>query len=493
MKLFLDLGYVDYALLIFRYINSPDTFCVNAAIKGYGCSSVPRQAVVLYFEMLSNGFCPNGFTFSSLISSCGKMGCLELGQKCHGQAFKNGVDGLLPVQNSLIHMYGSCGLVEVARKVLHEMPVKDIVSWNSIIDVHAKIGDLGTAHQLFDAMSHKNLVTWNIMIVGYLNGGNPGCGLKLFRNMVGAGVGGNDATMVTALTACGRSARLKEGRSVHGSLIKKFVDLSLIIGTTLIDMYSKCKRADVALVVFDRMRIKNLVCWNTMILGHCIHGNPEHGLSLYSKMVDKCRLEHWKIDFDKFKRQDGGRGILPDEITFVGVLCACARKGLLAEGRNYFNQMTDVFKVKPNFAHYWCMANLFASFGLMQEAMEMLRNMPVEADVSSESSLWAGLLGSCRFQGDVAMGELIAKALIEEDPQNGSYYALLLIVYSVAGRWDDVARIKDIIKEIGIRKMPGCSLLDLTEMVHGLKVGHKWQQVIPVISTRIGELTIVDQ
>ncbi|KAK2997101.1 hypothetical protein RJ639_024815, partial [Escallonia herrerae] len=235
------------------------------------------------------------------------------------------------------------------------------------------------------------------MLVGYLNGGNPGSGLKLFRKMACMGIRGNDTTMVTVLTACGRSARWREGRSIHGFIIRTLVNLNLIIDTALIDMYSKCKRSDVARIVFDRMPIKNLVCWNAMILGHCIHGNPEDGLSLYSKVVSKTRPEVREVDFDKGVEPDGR--LLPDEITFVGDL-------------------------------------------------------------------------------GVMLGERIAKALIEENPGNDLSHAFLLNIYAVAGCWEDVARMKDLIKEKGVRRVPGCSLADLKEIVHNLKVGEEWKQEI---------------
>ena len=42
------------------------------------------------------------------------------------------------------------------------------------------------------------------------------------------------------LTACGRSARLKEGKSVHGTLIRESGNFSLIVNMPLIDMYNRC-------------------------------------------------------------------------------------------------------------------------------------------------------------------------------------------------------------------------------------------------------------
>ncbi|MCD7446965.1 hypothetical protein HAX54_020743 [Datura stramonium] len=147
------------------------------------------------------------------------------------------------------------------------MTERDVVSWNSIVNGYVKVGEIVVAQQLFDAMPQRNLVGWNVMMTGYLNSHNPGKCLKLFREMTQRGLNGKDATIVIALTACARSARMNEGKSVHGSLIKVSKDLNLIISTTLIHMYSRCGRAEIARLIFDRMSFKNIVCRNAMILG----------------------------------------------------------------------------------------------------------------------------------------------------------------------------------------------------------------------------------
>ncbi|XP_027178399.1 pentatricopeptide repeat-containing protein At3g51320 [Coffea eugenioides] len=489
MKICSHFSVLDYVVLVFRCIVFPSTFVVNTVIKAYACSSVPQKAVIFYFEMLEYGFFPSSFSFPPLFSGCAKLKCLNLGEKCHGQVVKNGVDGVLPVQNSLIHFYACCGLMESVLKIVVNMSVRDVVSWNTIIDSFAKLGELDLAHKLFDTMPQRNVVSWNIMMTGYLDLGNPGNGLKLFREMVKLGFKGNETTMVNVLTACGRSARLKEGKSVHGTLVRESGNLSLIVNTSLIDMYCRCGRVDNARSVFDRMPMKSLVSWNAMILGHCIHGNPKDGLNLYDQMTSKSsRLEDGKTHMTNKWSLGNCDGIIPDEVTFIGLLLACAREERLTEGRNYFGQMIDVYGVKPNFVHYWCMASILDKVGQRKEAIELLQDMPVVKDASPESSLWADLFSSCRFQGDTILGEQLAKRLIEQDPQNFSYHVLLVNVYAVAGKWEDVARIKAVMKENGIKRIPGCSLEDLTGIVQKMKLGAKWQEFTDSCQLRSSEV-----
>lgn len=481
---------IDYTVLIFLYIDSLDNFCVNTVLEAYCNSHVPHQGVVFYFQSLRNRFFPNSYTFVPLISSCAKMGCLKSGRKCHGQAFKNGVDSVLPVQNSLIHMYGCCGGIDVAKEVFDNMSIRDLVSWNSIIHGCITFGDLSVAHKLFDEMPERNVVSWNVMINGFLKAGNPGYALKLFREMVKTGLKGNVRTLASVLSACGRSARLREGRSVHGNMVRMFISSSLILNTALLDMYCKCQRVDVADRVFERMTDRNLVSWNAMILGHCIHGNPEVGLDLFDTMVEMTKTKH-EVEPDESSKADRGQEALhPDEITFIGVLCACARAELLTKGRSYFKQMTDIFGVKPNFAHFWCMANLLASVGLIEKAEKFLRRMPeFDGNMSSESLLWANLLSSCRFKKDVSMGEQIAKALIDMEPKNLGCYVFLLNIYAAAGQWENVWRVIKLINKRRLWRIPGCSLVDLKYIVHEFKVSSNNQEGIEAINNMMDEIT----
>uniref|UniRef100_A0A1J3JET4 Pentatricopeptide repeat-containing protein n=1 Tax=Noccaea caerulescens TaxID=107243 RepID=A0A1J3JET4_NOCCA len=443
-------GDASYTLSIFRSIGK--FYCANPVFKAYFVSSTPRQALGFYFDILRCGFAPDTYTFVSLLGCIEKTCCVDSGKMCHGQAIKHGCDQVLPVQNSLMQMYTFCGAFELAKKLFVEIPKRDIVSWNSMITGAVRRGDLRSAHKLFDEMSEKNMFSWNIMIDAYLSANNPGVSISFFREMVRAGFHGNESTLVLLLKACGRSARLKEGRSVHASLIRTLRNSNIVIDTALIDMYGKCKEVDLARRIFDSLSRRNKVTWNVMIMAHCLHGRPEDGLKLFQDMISGM--------------------LIPDEVTFVGVLCACARAGLVSLGKGYYALMVDEFKIKQNFGHKWCMANLYSSAGLHEEAEEILKNLP-EEDVTQEAAKWANLLSASRFTGNPGLGESIAKSLIETDPLNYKYYHLLMNIYSAARRWEDVDRVREVVKERKIGKIPGCDLVDLKEIVHGPKLGYE--------------------
>lgn len=438
-------GDASYTVSIFRSIGK--LYNANAVFKAFWVSSTPHKALSFYFDVIRCGFVPDSYTFVSLFSCIGNI---DSGKMCHGQAVKRGCDQVLAVQNSLMRMYTCCGELDLAKKVFVEIPKRDIVSWNSLIAGLVRRGDVWSARKLFDEMPERNLVSWNIMIDAYLGANNPGVSISLFRAMVGAGFRGNESTLVLLLKACGRSDRLKEGRSVHASLIRTLVNSNVVVDTALVDMYGKCKEVDLARRIFDSVSRRNRVTWNVMILAHCLHGNPEDGFELFEALISG--------------------ELIPDEVTFVGVLCGCARSGLLSQGKSFYALMVEEFQIKPNFGHLWCMANLYSSAGFPEEAEGILKNLP-EEDVTPESTKWANLLSSTRFSGNSAVGESIAKSLIEKDPLNYKYYHLLMNVYSVAGRWEDVDRVREVVKERKIGRVPGCGLVDLKEIVHDLRLG----------------------
>ncbi|KAG2243021.1 hypothetical protein Bca52824_095142 [Brassica carinata] len=360
-------GDASYTVSIFCSIGK--LYNANTVFKTYWVSSTPHKALSFYFDVLRCGFVPDSYTFVSLFSCIGKI---DSGKMCHGQAIKHGCDQVLAVQNSLMNMYTCCGALDLAKKVFVEIPKRDIVSWNSLMAGFVRRGDVCSARKLFDEMPERNLVSWNIMIDAYLGANNPGVSISLFREMVGEG---NESTLVLLLKACGRSARLKEGRSVHASLIRTLVNSNVVVDTALVDMYGKCKEVELARRIFDSVSRRNRVTWNVMILAHSLHGNPEDGFELFEAMIS---------------------------------------------GKRYYALMVEEFQIKPNFGHLWCMANLYSS---------------------------AGSLKKQRDSEELARGRLL--------------------------RCEDVDRVREIVKERKIGRVPGCGLVDLKEIVHDLRLGCK--------------------
>ncbi|KAJ3672606.1 hypothetical protein LUZ60_007327 [Juncus effusus] len=425
LRLASSLSSLSHSLLLFGHLPLPlPLFSVNSLLSSISVTSPPSLTIRFFSSLLkSNSFTPNSFSFLPLITSCARSKSLLLGLQLHSQSLRRGIIPSFHVSNALVHFYSNCGCFTTARKLFDEMPFKDIVTYNTIIESYVSNGDLDSASKVFDEMGKRNIVSWNILINGYVKLRNPNRALEVFREMKRIRtLKGTAVTMVSGITACARLGRLKPGKEIHGFFIRNFKEDNLIFWTALVDMYGKCRKVEIARKVFDKIPSKkrNLVSWNSIIVSHCLYGNPLEGISLFHELIET------------------GDNIWPGGITYIAILCACARAGLLSKGQKYFNQMIEIYKVKPTFAHFWCLANIYKSQGFLKEAREVLKSMPL----NTSSKALGGLLGLCKFRGEFELGERIAKRLVEMDSCNNLYKALLCSVYVASGKWKEAREIK---------------------------------------------------
>lgn len=348
-------------------------------------------------------------------------------------------------------MYSSCGNLSSALQVFDETPQPTLPSWNSIIHAHVKLGSLENARKLFEKVPKRNVITWSTMIDGHVKCGDYKQALELFRDMQLIEIDGvqpNEFTMSSVLSACGRLGALEHGKWVHAYIDRCGLKVDVVLGTSLIDMYAKCGSIERARWVFNGLgQNKDVMAWSAMISGLAMHGHGEECLDLFSQMQD-C-------------------GVRPNDVTFVGVLCACVHMGLVNEGREYFERMTEEFGITSTIQHYGCLVDLYGRAGLIDKAWDVVKSMPMKPDVL----IWGSLLSGSRMHDNSEMCEFAIKQLVELEPMNSGAYVLLSNVYAKMGRWNDVRYVRDLMDAKGIKKLPGCSLVELEGVLHEFLAG----------------------
>lgn len=182
--------------------------------------------------------------------------------------------------------------------------------------------------------------------------------------------------------------------------------------------------------------------WNSIITGYAQHGLGDEALEVFREM---CSL-----------------GITPDEVTFVGVLSACSYTGKVKEGQGIFESMNSKYQMEPATAHYACMVDMLGRAGRLNEAMDLINKMTVEAD----AIVWGSLMGACRMHMNLDLAEVAAKKLLQLEPQNSGPYVLLSNIYASKGKWADVALLRKSMQSREVVKSPGCSWLEVDKKVH---------------------------
>ncbi|XP_043690941.1 pentatricopeptide repeat-containing protein At5g27110 [Telopea speciosissima] len=508
------------AIHLFNEMPERDVACWNTLISYYYQNGQSEKALELFEKMKSSAFQPDSVTFTTVFSACARLLDLERGRAIHGELTRMGfkLDGY--VSSALVDMYGKCGCLEMAREVFEQIPNKSVVSWNSmiagyslngnsyaclelfkrmgeegvkptsttlsslliacsrssqlqkgkfihgyiirnmvecdvfvnssLIDLYFKCGSVFSAEYAFKKIPKTNVVSWNVMISGYVMVGNYFEALRIFYDMKIAGVRPDPITFTSVLPACSQLAALEQGREIHNYIIENEFELNEVVMGALLDMYAKCGAVDEACQVFDQLPVRDFVSWTSMITAYGSHGQAVEALELFHKMLQS--------------------NAKPDRVTFLAVLSACSHAGLVDEGCFYFDQMTTDYGIKPMLEHYSCLIDLLGRAGRLREAYRILQNTPT---VRGDVGLLSTLFSACNMHKDLNLGEEIASFLIEKVPDDPSTYIVLSNMYASVGKWENVRKLRLKMKELGLKKNPGCSWIEVDKIIYPFFVEDK--------------------
>ncbi|KAJ8649942.1 hypothetical protein MRB53_002965 [Persea americana] len=435
-------GDLDYAHLLFNSLPRPTTFIWNTMIRAFAETNQPSRALSLYKQMIDKGPLPNNYTFSFVLRACIDLSSLLDGQKLHSQIVRLGWEPYDFVLNGLVHLYANCNCISSARKLFDEsLSSRDVVTWTAMINGYAKAGQIHAARSLFDQMPERNVVSWSAMITNYAQVGMFKEALELFNEMQLAGLRPNHAGIVGALSACAFLGALDQGRWIHVYVDRNGMELDKVLGTALIDMYAKCGCIETARQVFGQMTERDVFSWTSMISGLANHGHSASAIELFIRMQNE--------------------GVKPNEVTFICVLSACSRMGLVDDGQRFFDSMSEVYGIEPGVEHYGCLVDLLGRAGMLEEAKRVVNEMPMLPD----SYVLGALLNASRVHGEVELGEKTVKSFMDRRIDHGGVHVLLSNMYASANRWEDVAKIRKGMEEKKVKKVPGCSLIDVDGMV----------------------------
>ncbi|KAK7843164.1 pentatricopeptide repeat-containing protein [Quercus suber] len=359
------------------------------------------------------------------------------------------------------------GRIGDARRVFDQMCERDVVTWTTVITGYVKHGMVEEARRLFDRVdAKKNVVTWTAL-VGYIQDGQSEEALKIFSKMLVAdGVKPNEGTFVTVLGACSDLAGLSEGQQVHQMISKTVYQGCAFVVSALINMYSKCGELGAARKMFDDglTSHRDLISWNGMIAAYAHHGCGIEAIGLFNEMREL--------------------GVQPDDVTYVGLLSACSHAGLVEEGLKYFDELVKDGSIILREDHYTCLVDLCGRAGRLKEAFDFikrLRNKP-------SASIWGALLAGCNVHGDLNIGKLAAKDLLEVESKNAGTYLLLSNIYASAGKWREAANMRLKMKDKGLKKQPGCSWIEIGNRPYVFVVGDKSNSQSELICSLLHDL-----
>ncbi|XP_076955138.1 pentatricopeptide repeat-containing protein At2g27610-like [Bidens hawaiensis] len=438
VNLYAKCGHLDSARLVFNEARNPHLTAWTALIGGYVQYGKCKEAVNLFVKLHVstdnnyNSNKPNERTFATVFGAL--VDANEFGKQLHSLVIKLGYISFTIIGNSIMDYYFKSSCVTEALKIFNEMNERDVVTWNALISGHTSSG-------LYEQA------------------------IEYLRVMLSNGFELNLYSYSSILNICGDLPAIEWGKQTHCCIIKLKVDSNIVVGSALIDMYAKCGRLSNARVVFDNFSFKNIVSWNTMLVGYAHHGHGEQALKIYNMMLD--------------------HGVKPNDITFIGVLSACGHSGLLEDGLFHFNSMVKDYGITPRTDHLACMVNLFSRKGLTKLAYEFINDFREEPD----KVVWRCLLSGCKKNKDYDLGKYAAEKILRIDRDDVSAHIMLSNIYAESKKWDEIVKIRKLMKEKVLKKESGYSWIELMNRSNlfcsGQDAGFEGDRVVEVLTEQL--------
>ncbi|XVE66106.1 hypothetical protein DITRI_Ditri08aG0054200 [Diplodiscus trichospermus] len=432
-NMYVKCGWLEGAKLVFDQMVEKNAVAWTGMIMGYTRAEKQKDALELFDRMVKEGVELDEFVFSTVLKACAGLEDLNLGRQIHGHVVKFGLESEVFVGTPVVDLYVKCACFESACRA-------------------------------FERISEPNDVSWSAIVTGYCQIGKFEKSLKIFKSLRTKNVGLNSFLYTSIFQACSGLADFNMGAQAHADAVKRGLVSYLYGESAMITLYSKCGRLDYANRAFESIDEPDTVAWTAIICGHAYHGSASEALRLFRRM-QVC-------------------GVRPNEVTFVAVLTACSHSGLVSEAKLYLESMSREYGVEPTIDHYDCMLDTYSRAGLLQEAYELIKNMPFEPDSMS----WKCLLGGCWIHRNLELGKVAAENLLHLDPDDTAGYTLMFNLYASSGKWEEAAHIRSMMAARKLKKELSCSWISVKGKVHRFVVGDKQHPQTQEIYGKLKEL-----
>lgn len=504
----------SFAEKVFTDLSCKDVRCLNFMILEYSKAGCGEKAFGGFIYLMSNGFEPNDYTFTNMISACNDEVGVEEGKQLHGLVVKSGLVREISVGNAMITMYGRHGMVEEAKR-------------------------------MFRAMSEPNLISWTALISSYVRRGQGENAVGIFLELLDVGISCDSSCLASVIDGCSESRNLQFGAQLHGFVVKLGHLSDIRVSTGLIDLYAKCGNLKHAMKVFDSLPSKTIASFNAILAGYLypntvdeenimflfsqqrlagmepdmvtfsrllsysanhaclILGSSLHAytiktgfeadpivcnalITMYAKCgsigsADKMfkglsSRDHvsWNAMLSAYALHGQGKtalllfdemmreGLPPDDITILVVLQACTYSGLWEHGIHLFNEMERTYGLRPVLEHCACMVDLLGRAGRLPEALNFIKS----SHFPDSTLLWRTLVSVSKLTGDSSHSLLASKHLLNLEPEEAGSYILVSNTYASEGMVDEAAKVRTAMSNLSLVKESGRSWIEINGKVH---------------------------
>lgn len=415
------IGLVDYAFGVFLTMEDVDIISWNSIISSCCQSGKLDLGLNQFGLMIFHGYSPDAFTSSIVISICTSLQDLKKGTQIFGLSIKFGFVSNTIFSSAVVDMFSKCDRLESAIKLFEEINVLDIIICNS-------------------------------MVSSYVRHGYGVEALKIFLHIMRENLRPTEFTISSVLNAASSLGVAEQGSQIHSLVVKLGIENDMVVASSLLHMYAKYGIINFSKEVFTKMKVKDLISYNTMIFGLSQSGRSHEALDLFEELLHI--------------------GLFPDHISLLGVLMASCYGGLFNKGMGIFLSMERAYGIYPRERHYLSIIDMVIRVGKLREALDIAEAMPYEPS----SSIWESILCGCGDIRDLKLIEKVAKRLIESKPLSSLPYLILARAYEKRGKWESIVRVRKAMKENNVKTVTGYSWIGIGNHISIFEANHLFHQ-----------------
>ncbi|GAA0150568.1 hypothetical protein LIER_09486 [Lithospermum erythrorhizon] len=446
MYMYVVCGGLEDAYEVFDRMLVRDLHTWSSMISAFSRERKWGDVVELFYMMMDEAVVVDVVLVPKILQACGNRRDVETGRLIHSMVVRSGMISEIRVSNSILAVYAKCGEIDDADRFFRTMEVRDRVSWNAIITGYCQKGDIEGGMRLFELMKEDGtdpgLVTWNIlissynllgrcdvakemmkemdgcgiepdiftwtaMISGFVQDNTPNQALEVFEEMVLDGVEPNAVAFISGIAACSMLKDVRKGRELHSLAIKVGLGEDVLVRNSLINMYSKSGKLDLAHQVFAAITNKDVYSWNSMIAGYLQNGFKDKALMIFRKMLSFT--------------------IKPNSITILSILPACANL-IAAKMVKEIHCFTLRCCLTSDLSVSNCLIDTYAKSGNLRYSEAIFEKMSARDAITWNTLMAAYVLHGCSRKA-IKLFDLMVK--VGPKPNRGTFVSIIS-AYSLA-------------------------------------------------------------
>ncbi|KAK7282664.1 hypothetical protein RIF29_11618 [Crotalaria pallida] len=479
---FAKAGDLEVAHSLFSDMPQKNEKVWNSMIHAYSRNGYPGKALGLFKKMnfdSSEMVYRDGFVMATVFGVCADLLALNCGKQVHARVFVDGMELDKALCSSMISFYGKCGDLDSAAKVMSLVSEADDFSVSALISGYANAGRMRDARRIFDCRLDPCGVLWNSVISGYVSNDEEMEALDLFSRMRRSGVRGDVSTVANILSACNSLHIIELVKQMHAHACKVGATDDIVVGSALLDAYSKCQSPSEACKLFSELKACDTILLNTMITVYSNCGRIKDAKSIFNKMPSKtliswnsilvglaqnaCPSEALDI-FCEMNKLD----LKMDKFSFASVISACASKSSLELGEQVFGKVITIGLesdqiISTSLVDFYCKCGFveighkvfhgmmktdevswntmligYATNGYGHEALALFNEMSC-AGVRPSAVTFTGVLSACDHCGLVEEGRNLFHIMKHEFNINPriEHYSCMVDLFARAGCFEE--------------------------------------------------------